>query len=80
MKTKILKIKRIRFNYVLLNHDASIRNAISTTLGSTNESEMLDIKTEDQEIVDKIKVEFDMDSKPDLIPKKKTKQIFKKGI
>ena len=41
---------------------------------------MLDIKTEDQEIVDKIKVEFDMDSKPDLIPKKKTKQIFKKGI
>ena len=66
-------------NQLHLKHDATIQSALRTTLGCTNESEMLEIKLEDQEIVDKIKIESGMESKPDLISKKKTKKIPKKG-
>ena len=44
-------------NQLNLNHDTTIQNDISLTLGNTKETEMPKIKQEEEQILDKIKVE-----------------------
>ena len=57
-------------NQLNLNHDTTIQNDISLTLGNTKETEMPKIKQE---------VEPGLESKPHLISKQRSKNKTKKG-
>ena len=66
-------------NQLPLNHDATIQSDLSKTLGDTKENEMLQIKQEEQEILN-IKGEANgAELKPDLKSNKKTRNKPKKG-
>ena len=66
-------------NQLNFDHDATIQNDTNVTFDDTKDTEVPKIKLEEQEILNTIKSESGVESKPHLISKQKSKIKPKKG-
>ena len=66
-------------NQLNFDHDATIQNDTNVTFDDTKDTEVPKIKLEEQEILNTIKSESVVESKPHLISKQNSKNKPKKG-